>query len=87
MHLEGDKKKPAPKISILHLHSRAKAYIAMDDLNAAYADADQVYLAEKQKAGYISMRTEKLAEAEALRDSIRKKKAESNKWIIPACRI
>ena len=76
---EGEKKKPAPKTSIPHLRSRAKVYLAMGDLNAAYADADQVYLAEKQKAGYISMRTERLTEAETLRETIRKKKADSNK--------
>ncbi len=71
---EGEKKKPAPKISIPHLRSRAKVCLAMGDLKAAYADAEQVYLTVKQKAGYISMRTDDLEETEALLETIRKKK-------------
>ena len=66
-------------ISIPHLRSRAKVYLAMGELEAAYADADKVYLAEKQKAGYISMRTDELDEAEALRETIRKKRDESKR--------
>ena len=46
----------------------------MGDLDAAYADADKVYLAVNQKAGYISMRTDELEETEALRETIRKKR-------------
>jgi hypothetical protein len=64
-------------ISIPHLRSRAKVYLAMGDLEAADADAEQVYLAVNQKAGYISMRTDDLEEAEALREAIRKKRDES----------
>ncbi|MDC0156642.1 hypothetical protein OAK38_02635 [Verrucomicrobia bacterium] len=67
------------KISLPHLRSRAKVYFAMGELESAASDAEQVYLVVNQKAGYISMRTERLTEAEALRDSIRKKKAESGK--------
>jgi hypothetical protein len=67
------------KISIPHLRSRAKVYLAMGDLDAAYADADKVYLAEKQKAGYISMRTDDLEEAEALRETIRKTRDEAKR--------
>ena len=67
------------KISIPHLRSRAKVYLAMGELEAAYADADKVYLAEKQKAGYISMRTDELDETEALRETIRKKRDESKR--------
>ncbi len=70
--LPGEKPKPARKISIPHLRSRAKVYLAMKDLEAARADAEQVYLTVKQKAGYISMRTNELEEAEALRETIRK---------------
>lgn len=61
-----EKKKPVPKISIPHLRSRAKVYLAMGNLKAA---AEQVYLAVNQKAGYISMRTDDLEEAEALRET------------------
>ncbi len=40
----------------------------MGNLKAAAA-AEQVYLAVNQKAGYISMRTDDLEEAEALRET------------------
>jgi hypothetical protein len=62
------------KISIPHLRSRAKVYLAMGELEAAATDAEQVYLAANQKAGYISMRTDELEEDEALRETIRKKR-------------
>ncbi len=74
---EGEKKKPAQKISIPHLRSRAKVYLAVGDLKAAFADAEEVYLAVNQKAGYISMRTNELEETEALRGTIRKKRDEA----------
>ncbi|MDP7049364.1 MAG: hypothetical protein QF721_07925, partial [Verrucomicrobiota bacterium] len=74
---EGEKKKPAQKISIPHLRSRAKVYLAMGDLKATYVDAEEVYLAVNQKAGYISMRTDELKETEALRETIRKKRDEA----------
>ena len=63
------------KISIPHLRSRAKVYLAMGELESAATDAEEVYLAVNQKAGYISMRTEDLDEIEALRETIRKKRA------------
>ena len=66
----GEQKKPAQKISIPHLRSRAKVYLAMGDLNAAYADAEQVYLAVNSKAGYISMRTAELDATEKLKATI-----------------
>jgi len=49
----------------------------MGDLKAAYADAEQVYLAANQKAGYISMRMDDLEEIEALRDTIGKMRDEA----------
>lgn len=58
------------KITIPHLRSRAKVYQAMGDLKAAAADAEEVYLAVNIKAGYISMRTDKLEEIETLKASI-----------------
>jgi hypothetical protein len=75
----GEKKKPAQKVSIPHLRSRAKVCLAMGDLEAAYADAEQVYLAVNQKAGYISMRTDELKEIEALRETIRKTRDEAKR--------
>ncbi len=66
----GEKKKPAQKISIPHLRSRAKVYLAIGDLEAAYADAEQVYLAVNSKAGWLSMRTDELEETERLKATI-----------------
>jgi hypothetical protein len=68
--LEGEKKKKPVEISIPHLRSRAKVYLAMGDLKAALADAEEVYLAVNRQAGYISMRTDDLEETEALKASI-----------------
>ncbi|MFK7909658.1 MAG: hypothetical protein AB8F34_03565 [Akkermansiaceae bacterium] len=58
------------KIGIVHLRSRAKVYQAMGNLKAAEADAEQVYLEAKRQAGHISMRTDALKKAEALKESI-----------------
>lgn len=58
------------KLSLPHLRARAKVYMAMEDWEAAYEDADVVYLEVKKKAGYISMRTEDLAEMEAMKAAI-----------------
>jgi hypothetical protein len=78
---EGEKKKPVIKISIPHLRSRAKVYLAMGDLEAALADAEQSYLAVNSQAGYISMRTDELEETEAIKATILTalKQAESKK--------
>jgi hypothetical protein len=78
---EGEKKKTPVKISIPHLRSRAKVYLAMGDLKAAYADAEQSYLTVNSKAGHISMRTDELEETEALKAIILTalKQAESKK--------
>jgi hypothetical protein len=67
---KGQKKKKTVKISVLHLRSRAKVYLAMGELKAAYADAEEAYLAVNIRAGYISMRTDELEETEALKDTI-----------------
>ena len=77
----GEKKKKPVKISIPHLRSRAKVYLAMGDLKAAYADAEQSYLTVNSKAGHISMRTDELEETEALKATILAalKQAESEK--------
>ena len=66
----GEKKKKPVNIPIPHLRSRAKVYLAMGDLKAAYADAEQSYLAVNRRAGYISMRTDELEETEALKATI-----------------
>ena len=58
------------KLSVPHLRSRAKVYLAMGDLKAASVDAEQAYLAVNIQAGYISMRTDELEETEALKATI-----------------
>lgn len=77
----GEKKKSAQKIAIPHLRSRAKVYLAMGELEAGYADAEQVYLAANSKAGWLSMRTDELEETAALKAAIliALKQAESEK--------
>jgi hypothetical protein len=69
------------KLSIPHVRSRAKVYLAMGDLKSAFADAEQAYLAVNIKAGYISMRTDELEETQALKATILAglKQAESKK--------
>ena len=67
---EGEKKKPAKKVSIPHLRSRAKVYLAMGELDAAHADAKEVYLAVNSKAGWLSMRTDELEKTEELKATI-----------------
>ena len=75
---DGEKKKSAKKISNPHLRSRAKVYLAMNELGLAARDAQELYLSAKQKAGYISMQTAELSEAEEFKETIRKKIEETN---------
>jgi len=58
------------KLTVPHLRSRAKVYLAMGELKAAQADIQEVYLKVNATAGYISMRTEELEETEALKATI-----------------
>ena len=58
------------KLTVPHLRSRAKVYLAMGELKAAQADIQEVYLKVNTAAGYISMRTEELEETEALKATI-----------------
>jgi hypothetical protein len=67
---EGEKKKPAQKISIPHLRSRAKVYMAMENWEAAFADIQEAYLSVNSKAGWLSMRTDDLEEVEELKADI-----------------
>jgi hypothetical protein len=67
---KGKKKKKSDKISIPHLRSRAKVYLAMGKFEAAQADIQEVFLKVNTVAGYISMRTDELEEAEALKATI-----------------
>jgi len=64
------KPKPPQKISNPHLRSRARVYLAMGNLEAAYKDAEQAYLAVNSRAGWLSLRTDDLEETEALKATI-----------------
>jgi hypothetical protein len=69
-----DQKKPAKKrrkpISLPHLRSRAKVYMAMKDWKAALADAQEVFSRLTRRDGSMSMRTAELDQAEELKDTI-----------------
>ena len=68
-----DKKKRAKKpkpISLPHLRSRAKVYMAMKDWKAALADAQEVFSRLTRRDGSMSMRTAELDAAEKLKDTI-----------------
>ena len=68
------------KLTVPHIRSRAKVYLAMGDLEAAYADAQHCFLEVNSKAGHLTMRTEDLEVTEALRDKIQKQlQANTNK--------
>jgi len=61
------------KLTVPHLRARAKVFMAMKDWQAAYDDIEEVFLAEHRQAGYLSMRTDDLIEAERLRAIIQAK--------------
>jgi hypothetical protein len=65
-------KKKNVKITNPHLRSRAKVYLAMGDAKAAFADANECFLADNSQAGFLTLRTDELEVSEALRDRIQK---------------
>lgn len=70
-----DKKGRKPKkpiFSVSHLRARARVYMALKDLDAALADAEEVVKQLTAKGGWMSLRPDDLDEAEELRDAIRK---------------
>ena len=69
-YLDPKKKKRPIKIPVPYLRTRAKIYIAMGDLKAAYADAEKAYLKANSVGANISMRTEELDKSETLRNKI-----------------
>ena len=73
-----DPKKKNVRLPVPYLRSRAKVYLAMGNLEAAKADAEKAYLEANIKGGHISMRTEDLDRAEALKAKVAEaiKKAE-----------
>ena len=62
--------KPAKAISVPHLRSRAKVYLAREQWQSALDDAEQAYLAVNSKAGWLSMRTAELDMTEKLKVAI-----------------
>ena len=72
----GRKLRP-PKYLASQLRARARVYLELGELNKALADAQQVYLITFSQSGGMSMRTEELDEAEALRAEIQKRIEES----------
>ena len=60
-----------PKHSTAHLRARAKVYMTLKEWDKALEDAEEVYSRAFSQAGSMSLRTEELDEAEALRDEIK----------------
>ncbi|MEM6258621.1 MAG: hypothetical protein AAGI37_09950 [Planctomycetota bacterium] len=58
------------KLTVPHLRARAKVFMAMGEWEKALTDAEVVYLEIKKKAGWLSMRTDDLDEAERLKATI-----------------
>ncbi|MEK6238986.1 MAG: hypothetical protein N2C14_30085, partial [Planctomycetales bacterium] len=66
-----------PVFSHAHLRSRARVYMALKDWDAALQDADEVVKRQTAIDGGMSLRTDELNEAEALRDAVRKRRGEA----------
>ena len=64
------KTKSTQKVGLPHLRARTKVSMAMGDMEAAKADVQEVYLEVNRKAGWLSMRTQKLEEIEKLKATI-----------------
>jgi hypothetical protein len=72
------KKKPEPP-SLAHLRSRARVYMALKDWDAALADAEGVVKTQTGTDAGMSLRTPELDEAEELRDTILRLRAQAEK--------
>lgn len=70
------KAKPVPH-SLAHLRSRARVYMALKDYDAALADVQEVVGRQIGTDGGMSLRTAELDEAEEMRDSLLKLRAQS----------
>ena len=70
---ERGRKLRKPNYTVNQLRARARVYLELGKLDKALADAQQVYLATFSQSGGMSMRTEELDEAEALRAEIQKR--------------
>ena len=70
---ERGRKMRKPNYSASQLRARARVYLELGELEKALADAEQVYSITFSQSGSMSMRTEELDEAEALRAEIQKR--------------
>jgi hypothetical protein len=68
---KGRKITKKPDYNLAHLRARAQVYIALKDWDKALADAEEVVARQIGTDGGMSLRTDELDEAEALRDRIR----------------
>lgn len=65
------RKLPEPKYSLPHMRGRCHYYMALEQWEEALADAEEVLRIQLGRAGGMSLRTDDLNEAEALRDTIK----------------
>jgi hypothetical protein len=65
-----NKRRRKPQYSLHHLRSRARAYLAMKDYDSALRDAEEVVKRQSSVDGGMSLTTQELIDAEALRDKI-----------------
>ena len=68
---KGRKIAKKPDYNLAHLRARARVFIALKDWDKALADAEEVVARQIGTDGGMSLRTDELDEAEALRDRIR----------------
>ncbi len=71
------RKLKAPTFQMPHLRARARVYLALGELDLALADAEEVVQLQLGTDGGMSLRTDELDEAEALRESILRKIGET----------
>ena len=76
---EKGRKLREPTFRLAHLSNRARVYMAMEQWDAALKDAEGVVKGHTSTAGGMSLRTNELDQAEALRDSIRQKQEEAKR--------
>ena len=70
---ERGRKLRKPVYNYMHIRARAKTYVALEDWDAALADAEEVANFLTSKGGWMSMRPVELDEAEQLVEMIRAK--------------
>ena len=76
---ERGRKLRKPVYNYVHIRARAKTYVALENWEAALADAEEVANFLTSKGGWMSMRPVELDEAEQLVEMIRAKQEEAKK--------